>query len=213
MTATVEVYDPPFAAQEEAVQLLLALEQAGAVTPTSLQLTDPEMSYERYDALGVFLGRMKRWTSWAIGDWLNFGEGVYGERFAQAAANTHLSEQTLLHYQFVAREIPEARREVSVAFGAHALVARMEPREQSRWLKQAAKKGWGERELRDAIKAKRTEMHPTLLPEEGEPGEMTPLAEVGLAILRDAVPHDDGQHYLIPNEDMVRLRAALGQEE
>jgi hypothetical protein len=208
----VAVIDAPFNEQKKAVQLLLDLEKAGAVTATSLALSDPSMTFDRYDALGVFLGRMKRWTSWALGDWLNFGEGVYGDRFAQAAANTRLSEPTLLHYQFVCREVPESRRQASVAFGAHALVARMEPREQNKWLKEAARKGWGERELRDAIKAKRTEMRPQMF-DDDEAQDVSPLAEVGLAILRDAVPHIDGQHYLIPNEDVARLRAALGQEE
>lgn len=204
--------DMMLAPQQGAVQLLLALEDAGAVSPVSLDLTDTGMQFDHFESLGRFLGTMKRWTSWAIGDWLNFGEGVYGELFAQAAAATGLNEQTLLHYQFVCRQVPKSRRQANVAFGAHALVARMEPREQNAWLKKASRLEWGERELREAIKAKRVDQHPDPL-FDGEGGtDMTVLTEVAGAILRDAVAYVDGQHYLVPNEDIARLRAALGGE-
>jgi hypothetical protein len=212
MTAEVIELRPPatFAEQQPAVQLLLNLEAAGAVTVTSLELSDTEMPFERYEKLGAFLGFMKKWTSWAIGDWLNFGEGVYGHEFAQAAAATGLTEQTLLQYQFVCRNVPQSRRHVQLSFGTHALVARMEPKEQNYWLRQAVKKGWGERELREAMKAKRTEMAPEMFPDTKPQGE---LAEVALAILRDARAADDGQHWLVPNEDIARLKAAVGHEE
>lgn len=200
------------AGQQGSVQLLLALEDAGAVSLTSLALTDPGMDFDEYEGLGTFLGMMKRATSWWLGDWLNFGEGTYGERFAQAVHATKLNEQTLLHYQFVCREVAASRRAPGLAFGAHALVARLDPKEQTYWIKQAVRKGWGERELRDAMKAKRKDTAPTL-PDMEEGTTRSVLEEVAHAILRDAVPHIDAQHYLIPNEDVARLRAALGEEE
>lgn len=203
----------PLAAQSQAVQLLLSLEEAGCLTETALVLTDPQMEYDRYESIGTFLGAMKRRSSWWVGDWINFGEGVYGERFAQALAATGLNEQTLLHYSFVCGQIPASRRQATVPFGAHALVARMEPREQNHWLKMGARKGWGERELRDAIRAKRVDTRPEPMFEDGESGaDRTVVVEVAKAIIRDAVAYVDGQHYLVPNEDIARLRAALGQE-
>ncbi len=200
----------PLAEQSGAVQLLLELERGGALTEIGLTLSDVDMEYDVYEGLGAFLGAMKRRTSWWIGDWINFGEGVYGDRFAQALSHTGLNEQTLLHYQFVCKQIPESRRQPTVAFGAHALVARMEPAEQNRWLKQAARKGWGERELRDAIKAKRSETRPQLFDDGEEGSDRTAVMEVAKAIIRDAVPHIDSQHHLVPNEDIARLKAALG---
>lgn len=211
--SAVEIQHRPLAEQAGALDLLLQLERSGAVTETQLLLTDPDLPYDTYESLGAFLGAVKRRTSWYIGDWLNFGEGVYGERFAQAAAVTGLNEQTLLHYQFVCRQVPESRRKASLAFGVHALVARMEPAEQRYWLDRAARRDWGEKELREAIKKKRSEQAPPLFPDGEEGSQKTVLDEVAAAILRDARPHDDGQHWLIPNEDMARLKAALGVEE
>lgn len=203
----------PLAELTGALDLMVQLEQAGAVSETQLLLTDPDLPYDTYESLGAFLGAVKRRTSWYIGDWLNFGEGVYGERFAQAASATGLNEQTLLHYQFVCRQVPESRRKPNLAFGVHALVARMEPAEQRYWLDRAARREWGEKELREAIRKKRNEQAPPLFPDGEEGGQRTVLSEVAQAILRDARQHDDGQHWLIPNEDMARLKAALGVED
>lgn len=201
----------PLAEQSQAVQLLLTLEENGALTETELVLTDPGLEFDRYEGLGAFLGAMKRRSSWWIGDWINFGEGVYGDRFAQALAATGLNEQTLLHYSFVCKQIAPSRRQATVSFGAHALVCRMEAKEQSHWLKMAARKEWGERELRDAIKAKRVDTRPPLFDDPADP-DPSSVVEVAKAIIRDAVAYVDGQHYLVPNEDIARLRAALGQE-
>jgi len=198
------------------VQLLLALEEAGAVTETSLVLTDPTMTYERYEALGVYLGRMKRWTSWAIGDWLNFGEGTYGHDFAQAVAETRLNEQTLLHYQDVCRNVPASRRNASLAFGVHALVRRLDAKEQTYWLKQSVRKGWGERELRAALKAKKVEGSTPLEPlfDDYGGGARTPIVEAAEAILRDAQASEENLGWwLVPDEDIERLRVVLNERQ
>lgn len=208
MTST--AVDLPLGQQQGAVQLLLALEDSGAVTVTSLTLTNTEMEFEQFETIGYFLGWMKRWTSWAIGDWLNFGAGVYGEKFAQAASETKLAESTLQHYQFVCTNVPEERRRPSLSFAVHALVARDDPKDQTYWLKMAEKKGWGERELREAKAAKRKETQPTMFPDDDTPSTED-IVEVARAILRDARPHeDDASLVILPVDDIKRLEAALG---
>lgn len=212
MTGTA-VVPKTFGEQTEAVQMILDLEASGLVTLTSLQLSNPELEFERYDMLGAWLGWVKRWTSWAIGDWLNFGEGVYGEDWSQALASTQLSQDTLQLYQFVCRQVPESRRYPDLAFGCHHAVARLDPKEQTQWLRKASKKGWSEKDLRNAMKALRAETHPTLLPDDqGEGADTALVMEAAKAIVRDATSFVDGQHYLVPNEDIARLKSALGQD-
>ncbi len=197
--------------QQGAVQLLLDLETAGAITLTSLTLTDTEMEYDSFESVGAFLGWIKAWSSWAIGDWLNFGEGVYGERWAQAASKTRLSPDTLQHYQFVCRQIPESRRRIELSFSVHAVVARLNPKEQTYWLKKAVTKDWGEKELRSAIAAKRAETHPPLIPADED--VRPDVIEVARAILRDVADHpDDSSLMVVPRDDIARLEAALGGE-
>lgn len=194
----------------EVFDAFISLAQAGAISPTSLDLTDPEMTFENYEHLGAYLGRMNRSCSWWIGDWLVFGEGVYGERFAQAVTATGLAEQTLLNRAYVCRNVPRSLRRAAVPFSVHAEVAPLTAREQKRWLDKAEKGNWTKAEIRAQMKARRTDTPP---PEGEEPIEEGLLLEVARAILRDAREHDDPGFYLIPTEDMVRLRAALGEEE
>ena len=196
----------------DAFRAVVSLADGGFITPVSLDLTDPELPFDSYEALGRYFGRMNRSCSWWVGDWLVFGEGVYGEKFAQAVAATGLSEQTLLARSYVCRNIPRSRRRAGLSFSVHALVAKLEARAQTTWLNRAEKNGWGAKELAAAMKALRKDEQPTLL--EGGDGEVdkAELAEVARAILRDAKESGDPAYFLIPREDMARLAAALGEE-
>lgn len=202
----------PLHEQQSAFQLILDLEEAGAIDRVSLTLP-AETPFDAAEGAASFLGEVKRRGSWYIGDLLNAAEAMYGEDYGQLSAAFGLNEQTLLHYKFVALNVPAAIREPTVPFGAHAAVARLEPKEQKAWLKQAAKKGWGEAELRAAMRAKRKDERPQLPGTEGEEGtpSSADLVEVARAILRDQRPHeDDPSLVILPVDDIARLEAALG---
>jgi hypothetical protein len=193
----------------DAFRAIVSLAEAGAITPTSLDLEDPDLPFETYEMLGAYLGRMNRSCSWWIGDWLVFGEGAYGDKFAQAVTATGLAEQTLLNRAYVSRNVARSIRRASVPFSVHAEVAPLPPKDQKKWLERAEKHNWTRADLRAAMKSRRTDTPPP----EADDVDAASLEEVARAILRDAVPHIDSQHHLIPNEDVVRLRAALGEEE
>lgn len=202
----------PYLGEETSVQLLLDLEAAGAISPTSLDLSGMEISYDRAEALAGFLGRVKRSSSWWVGDFLIFAEGAYGEKFAQAAAATGLEEQTLLNYSYVCRQIPASRRIAGLPFSVHAEVAALKPREQKYWLDKALKGGWSRAELRARMKAKRKDEAPAL-PIDDDPPADGLLEEVARAILRDVTRHpDDSSLMIVPSDDIARLEAALGGE-
>lgn len=115
---------------------------------TSLVLTDPDMTYERYTALGFFLGKVNRSCAFWIGDWLNFGEEVFGHYVAQAAEATGLAPQTLANRASVCRHIPPSQRRAALPFGVHAEVAYLEPNERIRWLDKAELGQWTRAKLR-----------------------------------------------------------------
>ncbi len=206
-----EVDHEQLALDGDAFRAVVALADGGYITPVSLDLTDPEMPYDSYESLGRYFGRMNRSCSWWVGDWLVFGEGVYGERFAQAVAATGLSEQTLLQRSYVCRNIPRSRRRAGLSFSVHLLVAKLDARAQKTWLDRAEKNGWSAKDLAAAMKALRKDERPTLLDGDGEV-DADELAVVARAILRDAKESGDPAYYLIPREDMARLAAALGEE-
>lgn len=135
-----------------ALELLSSLEQAGAITKTSLSLP-PDLPWDQYEALASMFGQLHRTSAWLIGDLLNFGEKVYGETYVQAAALTGLSEQTLINYASVCKHVPRSRRRASLSFSVHAEVAYLDPPDQEEWLKKAVEQGWKRPQLRLARKA------------------------------------------------------------
>lgn len=197
-----------------AVELLIELERGGAADAVALRL--PEVEWDSYLGVGAFLGEVKRRTSWYIGDWLLHGQASFTERFSQAHVVTGLAEQTLLAYMFVCENVAPKRRRAGVPFSCHAKVARLEPKEQERWLAACEKHGWSYAELSDRMKAARRDTKPQIPgTEEPVPGEPDTglLIEVGRAILSHARELDtDGSVVVIPREDLARLKAALGEE-
>lgn len=142
-------------AQEASSLLMKALEDAGAITPTALLITEPEIEYDQYEALCYFLGRLNRSCSWWVGDLLNYGEQVFGHYVYQAAEATGLAPQTLANRASVCRHIPPGRRRASLPFGVHAEVAYLEPAERDRWLDRAELGGWTRAILRAEMRAAR----------------------------------------------------------
>ena len=133
---------------------LTALEAAGAVvSETSLRIENPEgLSWEEYERLGIFLGGLGRGYPWWVGDFLNTGEDVFGEEFAQIEASFPHSPQTLAKYKSVAKHVPSSRRR-----GLHmtvvAEVAYLDPKDRDKLLALAVKGDWKREEMREARRA------------------------------------------------------------
>jgi len=190
--------------------------RAGGVldtTGTSLRL-DPDLPYEKYEALGAALGLINRSCAWWIGDWLLFGEGAYRERFAQAIEATGLAEQTLLNRLWVCRSVPPSRREPSLSFSTHALVASMAGKDQKTWLKRAAQGGWTRAVLEDRLRHDQRE-EPAERPQLPPGGVDTPgLVEAVRSLVRNAdVMLDTSENVIVRREDFVLVKAALGEED
>lgn len=136
------------------------LERSGAkVTPTSLSLNG-ELSYDVYEALGAFLGQVNNSSRFWLGDWLLYGEALYGERYAQAAIATQLSPQTLANVQSICHRVPPQRRLAGVSFSCHAEVAALEPAEQKSWLQVADEERLTKGELRARIRDEGPDVQP-----------------------------------------------------
>lgn len=147
---------------------LTALEAAGAiVSDTSLEITNPEnLPWQEYWNLGVFLGGLGRGYPWWVGDFLNTGEDVFGEEFAQIEKAFPHSPQTLANYKSVAKHVPKKRRR-----GLHMTVvsevAYLPPAQRDELIAQAVAGDWKREEMREARRAM-----------QGEPiGELPPAKE------------------------------------
>jgi len=101
----------------------------------------PGLEYREWKELGIMLQILASIIEFAIGDWLAYGEHVYGEMYSQAIIATGKSYQTLANYVWVARAIdPSRRREID--FGHHSAVAGLEPDAQDAILAQAQEEDW-----------------------------------------------------------------------
>ncbi len=131
------------------------LERAGAVvTLTSLQLNDPDVSYETLEELLAFAGTVHKASSWWIGDTLNQIDARYGDKVYQAAVVLDLAEQTVMNMMSVCAKVPRSRRREGLKFSHHQEVAALEPEDQSMWLQAAEDNSWTKNDLRNAIKGK-----------------------------------------------------------
>ncbi len=140
------------------IQLLVQLEQAGALTPTGLTLTDPNLPASQAEAIGMLLGRMHMSVRFAIGDWLLFIEQVYPTRWSQMAEVLNMSERTCSDYMRVSQQVPRSRRRPKLDWSQHRAVAALPPPEQKEWLKKAEDEQMSHHALRDALRNGHTEI-------------------------------------------------------
>lgn len=106
--------------------------------------------FEDWDRLGHFLRYIHTGTQFWLGDWLNYGETSYGERYSQAVEHTGYELHTLQSYAWVARNVPPDNRNESVPFGHYmnGIAAIKEPAEQRKWVQKVVEKQLTQAELR-----------------------------------------------------------------
>jgi len=121
------------------------------VTQTALILPD-DLPLEAWEQTGETLGRVDSARQWWIGDWLNYGEWRYGEKYAQGMDATGLDYSTLNSYRWVCERIENVRRRTNLSFGHHEAVAAFDAADQDEWLDRAEAKGWSVYELRKQIR-------------------------------------------------------------
>lgn len=212
-----------FAPLEEAAHL-----PSGSLSIVGLELTNPEMPRTEWEDLGRKLGHLHRWTSWALGDWLNFGEALYGEdaydstegvvsdRYDVAGRVTGLAASTLMNYASVCTRIARSRRRVELPFTVHDAVAALDPEEQTEWLQKAVDGAWNREDLRTAIR----EAKGITPPEDGGSDggsnleRLTRSEQIEYAaeqVYQQAQPTGHGSHE-VPPEAWALLSSALGHE-
>src|SRR5438128_1677605 len=67
-------------------------------------------TFEQWLEIGAFINRSEKSVHFWIGDWLNFGEKAWGERYKEALERTKFDYGTLKNDKWVASRIPSERR-------------------------------------------------------------------------------------------------------
>jgi len=100
------------------------------------------------DALRMVEGSVQWW----LGDWCNFGEARYHEKYSQALDATDYELGTIKNAAYVAGNFPSSRRRDDLSFGHHQNVVALTPKQQDRWLDLASVERWSVQELRARLK-------------------------------------------------------------
>ena len=125
---------------------------AGVALTATSWCAQATMSFADWVEQGRRLGVIGRSAGWWIGDWLHYGNSVYGERYVRAARVTGYDTQTLMNMVYVASHIERSRRREKLSWSHHAEVVALEPAEQDRWLDRAEADRLSVRCLREEIR-------------------------------------------------------------
>src|SRR4051812_19195401 len=104
-----------------------------SMTETRWQ-AEPGLSFEEWVDQGRRLGVMGRAAQWWLGDWINYGEHAYGEKYAQAVDETGLDTQTLMNLAWVASSVAPPLRVERLSWSHHREVAALDDDAKQRWL-------------------------------------------------------------------------------
>ena len=111
-----------------------------------------ELTFDEWNALGLELVPVAKSIGFIVGDWINYGQARYGEKYNEALRLTGLSYETLAVYSHVARRIEFLSRNKNLDFTHHKVVAKVkDPEEQRKWLETAERKNLSVARLRKSI--------------------------------------------------------------
>lgn len=131
--------------------------------PQRVALTlPPGLTEIQWKEVGHNLLRCKDSLQFWIGDWINYGEANYGEKYAQAMdifgvegqKNYGYEKKTLENFASVSKRVESSLRREKLSFGHHEVVAALESRDQDVWLAKAVMNEWTVAELTKEIRGK-----------------------------------------------------------
>lgn len=120
-------------------------------------------SLEQWLECGEFLKRAKGAVHFWIGDWLNYGEKRWGEKYLEAIEATGYDYGTLRNDKWVAARVDLSRRHDKLSFDHHATVADLEPDEQDRLLTEAEKQNFDSKPFRNYVSQQQLGYNPGAL--------------------------------------------------
>jgi hypothetical protein len=100
-------------------------------------LPQGEMAVEDWVSAGRRFGAVARCSQWWIGDWIRYGNSQWGEKYVEAAKITCYDIGSLRNMAWVAAQFDLSLRSDRLSWSHHVLLAPLDEREKSFWLKRA----------------------------------------------------------------------------
>lgn len=155
------------------------------ISPVGLQITS-ELSFEEWSELAVHIGRAARSVGFIIGDWLVYGQGLFGDdgfpekrvdsaSYQLALTATGLDLSTLQNYAYVSRNVPFSLRTERLSWEHHRLVAKLPEDGMRDWIdacvaEEDAGRRMSTRRLRKSLNLGRIATDKDLEPDESDKG-------------------------------------------
>jgi N6-adenosine-specific RNA methylase IME4 len=127
---------------------MTALTVSGFTLAATGMHAEGDATFEQWQQAGDYLRYCEGAVHWWIGDWLNYGERKYGEKYAQALDTTGFDYQTVADDKWVAGKVELSRRRESLPFAHHREVASLSPEDQDELLGEAEREGLTRAKLR-----------------------------------------------------------------
>lgn len=127
---------------------------SSSITPVAWMAND-EIDLAEWTIAGRRLGAMGRCGQWGVGDWLQYGNIRFGERYARAARITGYDVQTLMNMVYVASRFEISRRRENLSWSHHETLASLESDAQDDWLDKAAARRLSVADLRAELRSAR----------------------------------------------------------
>ena len=156
-----------------------------SISPVGMRISS-ELSFEEWSELATSIGQAARSIGFIIGDWLVYGQSLFGtEGFAdrrvdsasyQLAINaTGLDLSTLQNYAYVSRNMPFSLRSERLSWEHHRLVAKLPETEQQEWIEaclaeENAGRRMSTRRLRKSLNLGRIATQNDLEPDDSDKG-------------------------------------------
>ena len=146
------------------------------IDPTGINFTG-ELTFEEWHNLGLQLVPIAKSIGFIVGDWINYGQGRYGEKYAEALRTSGLAYDTLRKYAHAAKSIQTGNRFPNLDWTHHLTVAKIkDPDEQRKWLEIADSDGMSVSRLRKSINAGRPLQPDEVTQDSADRGTVTHLA-------------------------------------
>jgi hypothetical protein len=210
-----------------AAALALVHELGVGLRADGLQLRDgfDAPDYETWENVGRAIRLVDEAWQWWIGDWINWGERLFGDdaaaavggdrrdRYQAAQTITSREPQTLINIASTCRLVARGRRRTPpLSFSHHDAVKNLEPDEQTEWLNEAVQSGMSVSALRQSIREdKRVREGGSSLPPDDGLSLRDRLQRAADLLIDSAQPLPEGG-YEVTDEAMARLREAAGRE-
>lgn len=156
-----------------------------SISPTGLRITS-ELTFEEWSELAVSIGNAARSIGFIIGDWLVYGQGLFGTdgfpekrvdpaSYQLAVAATGLDHSTLQNYAYVSRNVPYSLRSERLSWEHHRLMAKLPEAELKEWIdtcvaEEDAGRRMSTRRLRKSLNLGRVATEADLEPDDSDKG-------------------------------------------